>query len=359
MTKNYFMSAGDISGDFHASNLVKSLKTLDPEISITAVGGKNLLNVSTNFLSNICSLSGFGFFAPFRLYFLLRKIFKMIKLDWDKNKPEKIILVDYYGFNIHLAKEAFKRNIPVYYFISPQIWASRKRRIRKLKKYVKKMLVILPFEEEIYRKAGLDCVFVGHPLLDLIAENDNKDLSGAIPLIGLFPGSRSSVFDRHMPILEKTAEIINNKIQANFKIFVTDPSDFRCPCKYPLVKSDNFAERAKLTLAITTSGTVSLENALLGIPMLIYYKLSGFNYFLAKLLVKIKYIGMPNILSGREIVPELIQSQATPEKISDKAVSMLKDKDYLNSVKKELANLKNRLGSPGATLRAAKLILEG
>ena len=359
MLKNIFISAGDVSSDFHAANLVRAIRQENPEVSVAALGGRNLSAVSDNFVADICELSGFGFFAPVRLYFLLREIFEKTKREWDERKPDKIILVDYYGFNIHLAKEAFSRKIPVYYYVSPQVWASRKGRIKKLARYVKKMLVILPFEEDIYKKAGLDTVFVGHPLLDVIKEDDLKNDGETVPLIGLFPGSRSSVVKRHLPILEKAAEIINNKIQANFRIVVPEPSGYRGFSKYPLIKSDNFSERAKLTLAITTSGTVSLENALLGIPMLVFYKLSWFNYLLARVLVRVKYIAMANILSGKELVPELIQSRANPEEIAEKAVSMIVSKDYLKSVKVELAALRKKLGNPGVSQRTAKLIMEG
>ena len=219
------------------------------------------------------------------------------------------------------------------------------------------MLVILPFEEKIYKDAGMDAVFVGHPLLDVVKEDQINNEPETVPLIGLFPGSRSGVFKRHMPILDKTAELINNKIQANFRVVVTEPSDFGGFSKYPLIKSDNFAERSKLTLAITTSGTVSLENALMGIPMVVFYKLSWFNYLIAKMVVDIKHIAMPNILSGKDLVPELIQSAASPQKIAEKALSLLADAGKLKDVKAELIALRKKLGTPGVYSRASKIIL--
>ena len=357
MGKNIFISAGDISGDFHAANLIRALKQKEPDISVTSLGGRNLSAVSDNFLANICELGGFGFFSPFRLYFLLKAILERTESEWDKKKVDKVVLVDYYGFNIHLAKEAFRRGIPVYYFISPQVWASRRGRVRKLAKFVDKMLVILPFEEKIYKDAGIEAVFVGHPLLDVIKEEYIRSESETVPLIGLFPGSRSGVSRRHMPILEKTAELINNKIQANFRVIVTEPSDYRGISKYPLIKADNFAERSKLTLAITTSGTVSLENALMGIPMVVFYKLSRFNYFIAKLIVKIRHIAMPNILLEKDLVPELIQSEASAQNIAAKAFSLLSDKENIKAVKIELLSLRKKLGSPGVYARSAEIIL--
>ncbi|MCX5781177.1 MAG: lipid-A-disaccharide synthase [Elusimicrobia bacterium] len=358
MAKNIFISAGDISGDFHAANLSKSIKKIDPKIIITSLGGRNLEQVSDNFLQDICCLSAFGFTAPFKHYFFLRKVFNKIKNIWKNNKPDKVILVDFYGFNIHIAEYACRNKIPAYYYISPQVWASRRSRINKLAKYVKKMLVILPFEEEVYKETGLDTVFVGHPLIDIIDQNLISKQSNKETIIGFFPGSRKSVIERHLPILEKTAKIIKSKINAKFKIFLNNSPQNVIKSDFQIVNSDNYLERAKLTFAITTSGTVSLENALLGIPMVVFYKVSWFNYWVAKLLVKVKYITMANILLGGELIPEFIQSRADPQIISEKVISMINDSEMMSKTKNELLGLRKILGNPGVSDRAAKIILE-
>jgi lipid-A-disaccharide synthase len=269
------------------------------------------------------------------------------------------VLVDYYGFNIHIGKKAKELGIDVYYYISPQVWASRKKRIAKIARVVKKMLVILPFEEKLYRKHGIDAEFVGHPLIDMVPEPVISDSStNAKPVIGLFPGSRKHVFDKHLPILLESARLIQKELDCDFKLFVAYENLLKNKTvPYEVVKEKGYAKRRELSFAITTSGMVSLETALLGIPMAIMYKLSSFNYFLARLLVKVPYIGMANILLNSEIVPELIQKKAEPAVISKKVIEILRNKNALNTMKENLLALRKMLGKPGVSARAAKIIL--
>ncbi|MFH1368267.1 MAG: lipid-A-disaccharide synthase [Elusimicrobiota bacterium] len=355
-----FISAGEVSGEMHAANLAKELKGIDAGISISAVGGDRLKAVSDDFIYNLVNLSAFGFWQPLKQYFLLRNILKEKVFGyWNSNPPDKVVLVDYYGFNIRIAKEARRRGIPVYYYVSPQVWASRSGRIKIIARYVKKMLVILPFEEDLYKKAGVDTVFVGHPLLDAIPESvhavENKPQR---PVIGLFPGSRKNIVEKHLGILEESAALIGKKIPSEFKIFappnITKDLAF---AKYPVVSEQGFEERRKLSLAITTSGTVSLENALLGIPMIVMYKLSRFNYMIARMIVNINFITMANILFGKEVVPELIQKDANPQKISAAAVGLLKNPGAAEQMRKQLLSIRKILGNPGVSRRAAGIIL--
>jgi lipid-A-disaccharide synthase len=355
-----FVSAGDFSGDIHAADLIRAIRENETGCAVAALGGKQLSAVSDQFLGNLVSLSGFGFWAPVRLYFRLRAIFNgVLKPYWDKARPDKVILVDYYGFNIHIAEEAHRRGIPVYYYISPQVWASRPGRIRKLARYVRKMIVILPFEEDLYRKSGVNVVFVGNPLVDRVPEIAGKKAAGDRPVIGLFPGSRPSVFDKHMPLLLAAAERIGKEIPAEFKIVCVESLRERCRTSpYEVVTETDFTARAGFTLAVTTSGTVSVENALLGIPMIVFYRLSRFNYWLAKMLVRIPYITMVNILAKREVVPELIQDAATPENIARRVVQLLRDPAAAQQMREQLASVRKLLGEPGASRRAAASILK-
>src|SRR3989339_309525 len=356
MTK-IFISAGDSSGEIHAAKLVSEIKKIEPGAFVSALGGDNLRNSADRFLFNLIDLSAFGFWAPFKQYFRLRKLFNRIKTLWSADRPDKVILVDYYGFNIHLAKEARGRNIPVYYYISPQVWASRAGRIEKLRKYINKMIVILPFEEKLYKDRGVDAVFAGHPLIDLVPAAQWR--YGEKPVIGIFPGSRPSVAVKHLDTLYKAAALINKSIPSEFLVFGTDNlKDLYAGCPYKVVFEKDFKQRQNLTLALSVSGTVSLENTLLGIPMVVMYKLSALNYRLAKMLVKIKYITMANILTGKMLVPELIQSDASPEKIANKAIEMLKDRELLRSVSAELASLRSILGNSGSARRASGIIME-
>jgi lipid-A-disaccharide synthase len=354
-----FISAGDISGEMHAARLAAELKRSGPAVRITSLGGEKLKAASDNFILDLTKFGGFGFWQPFKLYFRLKSVLRDITSRWDRGpRPDKVVLVDYYGFNIRLAAEACKRSIPVYYYISPQVWASRAGRIRKLAKYVRKMLVILPFEEELYGKAGVDAVFVGHPLLDTIPAPLEKGESGNKNIIGLFPGSRPSVIKKHLPIMLESAKLIAAKLPCEFILFASHNA--RAMLSIPGIKTvvdEDFAERRKLDFAITVSGTVSLENTLLGIPMAVMYKLSWFNYYLAKTLVRIPYITMANILLNRMAVPELIQGDANPRRISRTVADILGDSARTAELRKSLLSIREMLGKPGAAGRAAGIIL--
>lgn len=361
MPQNIFISAGDLSGEIHAARLVTALKKLQPDCRVSAMGGENLKAVADKFLCNLVNLSAFGFLEPVKLYFKLRQIFdEKIKRAWQEQKPDKVILVDYYGFNIHVAEEAHNAGIPVYYYISPQVWASRPGRIKKLSRYVSKMLVILPFEEEIYRKAGVDTTFVGHPLLDIVPEPAQKTSLPATPCIGLFPGSRPSVLKKHLPLFDDVYKRIKKEVPCEIKLFGLETAkELYAGYSFPVVYHDeDYAERRKVDLAITVSGTVSLEHTLLGIPMIVVYRLARLNYLLAKMLVNIDSITMANILAGQKIVPELIQDDATPMNIIDHALGMLKNPEAYRKMRDYLLSVRKQLGNPGVSERAAQIIIE-
>lgn len=360
MSKHICIVAGDMSGDEHASAVAAALKAADATVTISALGGVRLQSAADTFLGNIVDLNAFGFFAPVKLYSTLRRLFKTVLLkQWDILKPDVVMLVDYYGFNVYVARAAHARGIPVYYYISPQVWASRPGRIKQLKKYVTRMLVILPFEKALYESHGVPVTFVGHPILDKLPPP--ADALSHPPVIGIFPGSRRSYFNRHVPMLLAAIERIRHEIpDASFVFFVVPSLAGRCQdIPFKVVTDDpGFVERKKLTMAITTSGTVSLENAVLGIPMLVMYRLSWFNYILARLLVNIKYITMANILAGREIVPEYIQHRAHPAAIAEAAARLLRNSAALRQSREQLLAVRQQLGQPGAAVRAAKIILE-
>jgi len=349
-----FISAGDLSGEIHASNLVREIKKINPECKITAAGGNNLKEAADTFLYDIVNINAFGF-LPFRQFFVLVKVYKKIKAYFENEKPDKVILTDYYGFHIHVAKLAKKLGIPVYYYVSPQVWASRSHRIKTLAKNVKKMLVILPFEEKLYKDNGLDAVFVGNPLIDSFPAKTNFDVSKP-PLIGLFPGSRNNVVKKHIPIIIATAKILKEKLNANFILFCAGKRpDFDIPPYIDVELNNDFAKRRSIDIAICPSGTVSLENSLLGIPMAIMYKLAYFNYLIIRMLAKVKYITLVNILAGKAVVPEFIQFDAKPEKIAASVIEQLKPENYMPKVN-DLLEFRKMLGQNGVSKRAAEII---
>jgi lipid-A-disaccharide synthase len=351
-----FISAGDLSGEIHASYLVKEIKKIKPSCYISAIGGYNLKFSADEFLEDIVSINAFGILTLKQVFFL-RKVFKKLEEHFSKNHPDKIILVDYYGFHIRVAYLAKKMNIPVFYYISPQVWASRSARIKKLAKTVKKMLVILPFEEKLYKDNGIDAIFVGNPLIDIAPKKQSFNMPQSPPVIGLFPGSRGSAIKHHLPIIIETAEILKEKINAKFIMFSADKKIRGALPEYiDLDISRDFNRRKTIDFAICPSGTVSLENALMGIPMVVMYKLSYFNYFLIRAIIKIKYIAIINILAGKSIVPEFIQFNAKPQKIASSVLGQMAFENYMSKAK-ELASFRKMLGMPGVSKRTAEIIL--
>jgi len=352
------MVAGDHSGDLHAAALARSIKQLNADARITALGGKHLMASADSFSENLVDINAFGFAAAAQQYLKLKQIFKDSIINaWDRQRPDKVVLVDYYGFNIHVAEEAKRRGIPVYYYISPQVWATRPGRIKRLARCVKKMLVILPFEEKLYRQAGVDAVFVGHPLIDIVPEPLPHE-AGDTAVIGLFPGSRKTAINAHCAILEKAANIIRKEFPAECRFFGLRGHEADYPVSLPVIFDSDYTEHRKLDLALTVSGTVCLEHALLGIPMTVMYKLSAFNYLLARMLVRIPYITMANILLDKPLVPELIQGMATPEKIASNALQLLRNRDAFQSMRRQLLSIRKMLGAPGVSARVAGIILK-
>lgn len=389
MSKKLLIIAGDPSGDQRGAELIQSLYQETPGgevLELYGLGGPKMAETRINFLFNLVNLSIIGFSEAIKKYFVFRKIFhRQVATFLKENKPDGVILIDFYGFNIHVAQLAKGLNIPVIYYISPQVWASRPGRIKKLAKYVDKMIVIFPFEQELYQKAGIDVSFVGHPFMDITAGIKDKDKKETIrqlgfsqdkPVIGILPGSRIQEVDRLLPLmLEAAKKIIRRVPEAQFILplsatistehvrsyvdkFILQEKDTLNIPNLRVIRDNQYHARSIMTLALVASGSATLENASLGIPMVIVYKVSFISYLLARMLVKVPWIGMANIVAGKEIVPEFIQHKAEADKIAQVAVDWLLNPDKLQKIKKELSQVREKLGTPGASQRAAQIILE-
>ena len=362
MNRLILVVAGDPSGDLHASNLIKAFKRRDPSIRVAAVGGPLCRAVADEFLEDLASRGVTGFIEPALKIPFLFKLSSRLRNFMAQRRPAALICVDYYGFNrriLHYAKEA---GIPAFYFVSPQVWASRPGRIKVLKRLVNKMLVIFPFEEKLYRDAGVPADFVGHPLLDLIPEP--KPRKEGTNLIGLLPGSRSSELKRHLPVFLEAFRLLRLKNRfLEGRLFAAssqpDSAYGALPDGVRLVREQDYSQRGRLDLAICSSGTATLENALLGVPMVVVYKLSWPTYSIAKALVNVKHIAMANLLAGKTVVPELIQGNATAECIAVEAAALLDDPAKSAAMRTELLAIRRSLGSPGAAERAAAAVLSG
>lgn len=353
--------AGDPSGDQHAAALAQALKAQNPQVRILALGGTHLRAVSDEFIYPLVGLGGFGFWEPILKLPTLWSIRRRVQRLLADKFVRAVIPVDYYGFNIHVARLAHRYSIPVVYYISPQVWASRSHRIQALAKVLTKMLVIFPFEVELYQKAGVPTTFVGHPLLDVVPAPATV---GKTLTIGFLPGSRWSVIERHLPVLKETAQRLRQSFP-NARFLLFRPAEIESRSYEPfladtpwleLIYDPNYDQRKTLTLAIGVSGTAALENTLLGVPMIVMYKLSALTYAVAKRLIQIGFIAIPNILAGKPIVPELIQAEATAEKLAAEAQKILKKPELMKTMRDELLIQRERLGHPGAAQSAANEI---
>jgi len=371
-TKNILVVAGDPSGDAHAANLIKALKAKDPELSVTSIGGVRMREVSTHFIYNLVSVGAVGFAEPFKNFFLWLKLIRLVRRYLEEKRPGCVIAVDFYGFNHQVLGLAAHRSIPAFYYISPQVWASRPGRAAKIARLVKEVLVIFPFEEAIYKKAGANVSFVGHPLLDSVpapAETYAVPEGNAFK-IGILPGSRKSEIAKHLPIFVQAFYKIKSVYpDSRAYIFAVPefPDEKLVPAlesvdKYwskdvEIVREQDYKIRSTMDFAFTCSGTATLENALMGLPMAVAYKMSDFSFAIAKRIVKVQYISLANILLKKPVVKELMQEKANPGALAQEALSLLNNPPKMAAMRKEFLGLRSMLGSPGAAERAAEKIL--
>jgi len=370
--KNILIVAGEISSDLHAASLIKELKKLNPEIRFFGLGGKTMLGEKVDLIYNLTDLATVGFWDVMKNFVKFRRIFKKTLDFIQKRKPHLAILVDYPGFNLRLAKELKKRNIPVIYYISPQVWAWGKSRIKKIKDTVELMLVLFKFEEQFYKKYNINAIFVGHPLLDRVKPSLSKDdflkrfsLPPTKYTVSLLAGSRINEVKMHLPIMLKTASLIYEKLK-EVKFLILKPyglddklyQRYLLRYKIPLyLISDATYDGLSISdFALVCAGTATLETALLNIPMAIIYKLSFINWLILRPLIKVPYIGMVNIIRGKKIIPEFIQFKAKPKNIAQYIIETISDEEKIKRIKDSLLETRAYLGQPQASLRAAELI---
>jgi len=372
--KKIFICAGEVSSDLHASNLVKALKEISPDIKFFGLGGEKMKNAGVDLIYNLVNLAVVGFFEVLKNLSKFKEIFNQTLKRLDQEKPDLVILVDYPGFNLRLAKEVKKRNIPLIYFISPQVWAWGEKRIHLIKEVVNKMIVLFKFEEDLYQKYGIETEFVGHPLLDMVkptlSEMEFKNLlqiSEKDRVIALLPGSRISEVTKHLPIMLKAAKIIfeksrDKKIQflvaqaptLKNELFQIVKKETSIPIT--IVKDKTYDCLNISKLALVCSGTATLETAIMERPMVVIYKISAISALLLKPMLKIPDIGLVNVAAGKRIVPECVQNKAKPRLIAQEALSILTSPQKITEIKQNLISVKQKLGSPDVSKRAAQII---
>ncbi|MDD5236356.1 MAG: lipid-A-disaccharide synthase [Candidatus Omnitrophica bacterium] len=372
MEKQILIIAGEPSGDLNAGNLTAAIKNIDPTIRISGLGGEYMRRAGAETYFDIKD------FAVMGLFDVLKKLPKFIALKnffLKKIKEENfsaVIFVDFSGFNLRLAK-ALDKKIPTIYYVSPQVWASRPGRCETIRKYISKMIVIFKFEKEFYKKHGIAVDFVGHPLLDIAKPTLAKEefmkrygLAADKINILLMPGSRKSEVLNILPIMLEACRLIKKETAAQFVI--AKPTNLEQALYAEILKNSgiDFKIIEGLTydclniahFCLVASGTATLETAIMQKPFVVIYKMGALNYLLYRPQVKVPYIGMVNIVAGKKIIPEFIQNNAQPKPIADYLLHTLHNPAMLSEINKNLSAVKASLGEPGASKRAAKIILD-
>jgi len=373
MTKKRVMIiAGEPSGDMQASHLVKSLRAINNHIEIFGVGGEKMKQSGVEIVYDIGGLAVVGFVEVIKHLRTFKKLFERLCSLLETKKPDAVVLVDYPGFNLRFARYAKSKNIPVIYYISPQVWAWGKDRLFEIKKYVDKMIVVFGFEEELYKDFGIKAGFVGHPFLDIVRPGRKKEeliralhLSHHSAKISLFPGSREKEIECHLPVMLEACRLIKEKLpDAEFILSRCKEMDraiynkiiSSSKIKPHSLENSPYDVMEISDMVIVSSGSATLETAIMEKPMVIIYKTSMITWLLARSMVKIPDIGLVNVVAGKRIVPELIQFDANAVKIAKECLEILNDKKRQENIKRELKKVKEKLGEQGAAERAAHII---
>jgi lipid-A-disaccharide synthase len=376
-TLRLFVIAGENSGDIHGANLFRALLRLYPNTRVTGLGGPQLEEAGVKLKSNIVEdLAIIGVTAVIANFPRIRRLFLKTMEYLKTHRPDAIVLVDYPGFNIRIAERAKKLGIPVIWYISPQIWAWHRSRLYTLARVVDRMLVIFPFEVGLYREEGVDVVHVGHPLFDVITVDKTREevckafnFDPTRPLIGIVPGSRRKEVKQFLPIMlegmqryhemDPTAQFVIIRASTIDMEMIQNVLDAASLDFEPaVIDKDRYNLRAACDFSWVKSGTSTLEAAILGTPMLIVYRVNYLTWMIGKQIFTIGHIGLPNIIAGDRIVPELLQDEFTPRNLAEKTRHFLTNPDEYSRMVSDLNNVRKRLGGPGASEKAARAVLE-
>ena len=373
MTAKIMIVTGEASGDLHGANLLRSLQTMIPGMKVCGMGGPELASAGMEILFDASKVAVVGIFE---VLFHLKEIIraqKILRQRLASDRPDLLILIDLPDFNLLLAKKAKRLDIPVFYYISPQVWAWRSGRVKTIKERIDKIGVILPFEEEFFRHRGIDATYVGHPLLDTVkitvarqAFFTQHGIHPETKCIGLLPGSRKREVSSLLPIFLASALALQNNISEKLVFLLPQASTitrndleqagllrFLEKLDIRVIDEDRYNLMAAWDAVMAASGTVTLELAILEIPMLVCYKLSPMTYRLARLLVNLDHFSLVNLIAGYEAVPEFLQSEVNPDNIANELMRLLSNPDKLTQMKNALREVKEKLGAPGASEKAA------
>ena len=374
--KKVLIVAGEASGDLHGANLVRAMLAIDPHLSFYGVGGPKMREAGVRCLADAAEMAVVGLTEVFSRLGTILGTMRRLKRSLTEEAPALAILIDYPDFNMPLAKAAKRKGVRVFYYISPQVWAWRRGRIAQLRERVERIAVILPFEAEMYRREGVEAVFVGHPLLDVVKTKYQRpealrrfDLREGKTIVGILPGSRPSEVVKLLKEMLDAAVLVKRQLpSAQFVLPLADTLNrdwvrrivrpYEQELNVRIVRNEIYDVLAVCDAALVASGTATLEAALIGVPMIIVYKISLLTYLAGRIFVKVSHIGLANIIAGKTVVPELIQQDVNPERLATELLAIISDEERKKLMKEELAGIREKLGTPGASLRAARLALE-
>lgn len=369
-----FMVAGEASGDLHGSRLALELKRLAPNCRLAGIGGPKMRDAGVELIYSLEDFAFLGFSEVVRHLPFIFSVYRELDRLFEQNPPDAVVLIDYPGFNIRLAKKLNKKNIPILYYISPQVWAWQPHRARLISRLVDRLVVVLPFESEFYRRrTGRRPHFVGHPLLEVVRSDTSRkefcsrwQLHPDRPIIGLLPGSRPQEIEHLLPDMLAAVRRLQRKtpsLQAAVGALSTVPEERyhqlagSCSDRTALVIDAPYELMRHARLLLVASGTATLEAAIVGTPMVILYRMSLLSWLLARAMVKVPYIGLVNLVAGRKIVPELVQHQVSPSRVALEARPLLQESSRRQSMIEDLSEIRQRLGRKGASRRTARLVL--
>jgi lipid-A-disaccharide synthase len=366
------VSCGEPSGDLYSAELVRQLRHSLPKLEVFGLGGERLREQRATLRADVRELAVVGLLEVVMHLRRLRRVFMDLLAEVDRHPPQAAVLVDYAGFNLRLAAALRRRGIPVVYYVSPQVWAWRRGRLRDIRRTVSRMLVIFPFEEALYREAGVPVRFVGHPLVDLVSAAPDRaaflaqhGLDPARPILAILPGSRPKEIAHNLPPLVEALRVIHDArpdVQLALAVAPSiEPSPLRIglgDLPVALVSGATHAILGACTTAVVASGTATVEAALLDAPMVVVYRLSPLTYHLGRRFVNVPHYAMVNLIAGRRLVAELIQSDFTGDRVAREVLGLLEDEPRRRRMKEGLAEVRQRLGAPGASARAAEEVLK-
>ena len=364
--------AGEASGDLHGSFLVREMLSINPALHFYGIGGNKMQDAGVELLAHASDIAVVGITEVFSKIGTFLKVIARIRKSMDQLKPDLVILIDFPDFNLNIvARAAKKRNLKIFYYISPQVWAWREGRVEQIKKLVDRMAVILPFEMDFYAARGFTVHYVGHPLRDTVKTAFTQSqarlhfgLSEKKTTIGLLPGSRTSEITKLLPEMISAAKIISQKIpDVQYILPLADTLEetfvagilATSGLTVKIVPGHTYDVLACCDLAIVTSGTATLETGLMGVPMIVIYRVSFLSELIGRMIIRPQHIGMVNIIAGKTVAPELIQRDANGPRIASEALAILLNDEKRLQIKQDLSDIRAKLGEPGAAGRAAQM----